>query len=460
MKKLSNFFMSIISVFMMLLAPLKNVKKQETIKPVSLFRLDLQFFAARTLADIEKRQKEIRELLHGDSDVNLEEIEEELRALDEEKQRLKTDIEKRQAMLDKIGSGEIESRQIEKPLEQRSKNLEVRNLSWNQAIETEEYRSAWLKDMMGQSLSEEERSLMYKVNDEYRAFTHNTENTAILIPKTVVAGIWTRAEETSSLWKEVRKFRVTGELSMIKGNEAASEAEWYVEEDEVDTKELTFGQLILNGCELARAIQVTWKLRKMAIQEFEAYIISEIGKKMGKALAHGVYVGKGKPGTGDTFKPEPLGIKTALLAEAGTPQVNEYTAADGMKYDDLVDLLANLHSSYAGGAKIYANYRTITSTFMKIKDANDRPYWVADPARPGSGYILGFKVEADEAIPVGEVLAANLSEGYIANINEDVTMHREEQMKKRLTDYMGYAIVDGAPLDNKAFSILRITPVA
>src|SRR5690606_6633136 len=106
-----------------------------------------------------------------------------------------------------------------------------------------------------------------------------------------------------------------------------NEAEWYVEADEVDSKELGFGSVNLTGCELARDIQVTWKLRKMAIPEFEAYIIREIGKKMGKALAHGVYAGRGKPGTGETFKPEPLGIKTALNAEEDPSQVIEYDEA-------------------------------------------------------------------------------------------------------------------------------------
>lgn len=408
----------------------------------------------KRMKEILERKAEIRTLLQGEDDVDVKALQEEVRALGEEQQK----IEERQQIAASIETGQMEGRDIKKPDDGRKpdRREEVRQMSWNDAIETDEYRSAWLRDMMGKPLSEDERSLVHDINDEYRAFTHTTENTAILIPKTVVAGIWSRAEEISALWTEVRKFYVPGELTMAKGNESASEAEWYVEADEVDSKELGFGAVNLTGCELARDIQVTWKLRKMAVPEFEAYIISEIGKKMGKALAHGVYIGKGKPGTGETFKPEPLGIKTALNADTDSPQVIEYAAADGISYDNLVDLLANLHSSYAAGAKIYANYRTITSTFMKIKDANERPYWVADPARPGSGFILGFKVEPDEAIPVGEVMAANLQEGYIANINEDVTMHREDQMKKRLTDYMGYAIVDGAPLDNKAFSILQV----
>ena len=34
----------------------------------------------------------------------------------------------------------------------------------------------------------------------------------------------------------------------------------------------TFGQLTLTGCELAKSITVTWKMRAMAIDEFIPYI--------------------------------------------------------------------------------------------------------------------------------------------------------------------------------------------
>lgn len=51
----------------------------------------------------------------------------------------------------------------------------------------------------------------------------------------------------------------------------------------------------------------------------------------------------------------------------------------------------------------------------------------------------------------------NPNAGYIANINEDITMYKEEHVRERLTDYMGYAIVDGDVVDTEAFVILKVS---
>lgn len=403
------------------------------------------------IKEIEIRMAAILALLDSNDDVNVTELNTEVDALNEERSK----IEARQATAAKINTGTIVTRTIEQP--KGVVNVDVRNLKWDAALETEEYRSAWAKDMMGQTLEEEERSFIDKVNQEYRAFTHDTDNTAILIPKTVADGIWKRAEEQSSLWTDVRKLRVRGELTLLGSDNTGDDARWYTEDDEVDTDKLGFADLNLTGCELAKAIQVTWKLRKMALPEFESYIQTEIGERMGKSLGHAVYSGKGKPGVGDTFKPEPLGIKTALSAESGTPQVKEY--ADGkITYEDLTGVMGGLHSAYANGTTIYANNSTIWNKLANILDARDIPLFIADVKTGGVGRIFGLTVKSDAGIPDNEILVGNLGAGYVANINEDVTMHRDEQMKKRLTDYMGYAIVDGAPRDNLAFTILVPTP--
>lgn len=401
----------------------------------------------KRLKEILDRKQEIRTSLQGDEDIDVKAIETELRELEDEEKK----IQERREMADKIQTGEIEGRAIEMP--KFEAKAEVRNLKWDKALETEEYRSAWAKDMMGMSLDEEERSFMDKVNEEYRAFTHTTDNTAILIPKTVADGIWKRAEEQSSLWTDVRKLRVRGELTLLGSDHNGDDARWYTEDEEVDTDKLGFADLNLTGCELAKAIQVTWKLRKMALPEFEAYIQTEIGERMGKSLGAAVYAGKGKPGVGDSFKPEPLGIKTALSAETDTPQIKEY--ADGkITYENLTGVMGGLHSAYANGTTIYANNKTIWNKLANILDARGIPLFIADVKSGGVGRIFGLTVKSDAGIPDDEILVGNLGAGYIANINEDVTMHRDEQMKKRLTDYMGYAIVDGAPRDTLAFTIL------
>lgn len=406
------------------------------------------------LQEILARKQEIRSLLEGDQEVDVKAIENELRELQEEEAKI---IEKRK-IAEGIQLGTVETRTIVKPIDEGNAASEIRNMKWNDAIETEEYRSAWAKDMMGATLTSEERETLDRVNEEYRAFTHNTENTQILVPKTVAAGIWKRAEEQYPLWADVRKLRVSGNLTMIKSDGNGINGKWYDEEDTVDTDQLGFGQIDLTGCELAKAIQVTWKLRKMALPEFEAYIIREIGDRMGISLSTAVYVGKGKPGVGDTFKPEPRGIKTVLKAESNTPQIATYAEADGVVFKDLTGLMALLHSSYVNGSTIYANNSTIWNTLANIVDGQGRPMFIADIQSGGVGRILGRSIKPDAAIPEGEILIGNVSSGYLANINEDITMYREEHVRQRLTDYMGYAIVDGDVLDSKAFVILEMTP--
>lgn len=141
-------------------------------------------------------------------------------------------------------------------------------------VNTEEqaYTNAWAKDMMGQKLSEEEQEVFNTVNSRFNnEFTHDTNNTQVLIPETVAAGIWKRAEEQYPLWADVRKLRVKGNLTMIKGNNSAT-GQWYDEDTKVDTDELEFGTLDLTGNELAKAVQVTWKLRKMAIRDRKSVV--------------------------------------------------------------------------------------------------------------------------------------------------------------------------------------------
>lgn len=411
----------------------------------------------KRLREILERKQEIRTSLQGEEQVDLNVLETELRELDKEQK----EIEKREELAQSIAGGELEGRQIPNPFEQGDeKKMDVRSLKWDAAIETDEYRSAWLKDMAGRPVSAEERGMLDRINDEYREFTHTTENSQILIPKTVAAGIWKRAEEQHALWADVQKFYVTGNLSMIKSDGNAVDAEWYDEDTIVDTDELGFGTVDLTGCELAKAIQVTWKLKKMALPEFEAYLIREIGDRMGAALSKAVYSGKGKPGVGDTFKPEPRGIKTVLAAEASTPQIKEYVVADGVKYADLTGVMAAIHSSY-NGVSIYASNNTIWNLLANIVDGQGRPMFVADVMAGGVGRLFGRSIKPDATIPDGEILVGDLMGGYVANINEDITMYREDHVRARLTDYMGYAIVDGDVRDSKAFVILQaevVTP--
>lgn len=312
---------------------------------------------------------------------------------------------------------------------------------------SEEYKMAWAKSLMGKPLTGDEQSVYDMVNE---AFTHTTENTSIVIPKTVSRGIWEKAAEMYPYFADVTKTYVNGVLSMVQEN-TSSDAGWYEENTENEDGKETFKEFTLSGCELSRSITVSWKLKEMSIEDFIPYIQRKMARKMGAAAGYGATHGKGNT---VKDKPEPIGTVTALLSEEGTPQVVKYTKANGITYANILETRAKIKSGYASGLKIYANSTTIWTKLAGILDANKRPIFVPDPTGSGKIRILGMIVEEDDSMRDGEVLFSNPSEGYHMNINKEMSMMTEEHVKKRNTDYCGYAIMDGNIVTSEAHALL------
>lgn len=317
--------------------------------------------------------------------------------------------------------------------------------------ESEIYLNAWAKNMMGMSLEGDEKTVFDKVNNDYRNQVQTAADHVVLIPETVRDGIWKEAGELYPILGDVRMTFVPGDLTILKEIDSGDDAQWYDEKDEVKDDGFQIGELNLTGCELAKNIPVSWKLRKMAVNEFIAYITSLLAEKMGAALAKAIVSGKGKPGAGDTFKAEPKGIKTAL---EGTQQIVDYSG-EKPSYEDLTKAMAKIHSTYKNGAVIYANGATIWEGLANIVDGNNRPIFIPDVTSGGVGRIFGLVVKEEDAVADGEVLIGNVARGYVMNVNENMTIYTEDHIKRRYTDYMGYAIVDGDVLTEKAFVLLK-----
>lgn len=331
----------------------------------------------------------------------------------------------------------------------------------NKVDEKKAYETAWAKAMQGKPLNKNEQELYDRINAEFtNTYTHDTGNTSVLIPETVVAGIWSRATEGYPLLADVKKFNVKGTLTIKKHTAiAAGDAAWYDESTSTADEKNTFGELTLTGCELAKAITVTWKLRSMATEEFIPYIISELGERVGVALGTAISQGKGKPGENDQFKAEPLGIETALLAESNTPQVVTYNPAastpDPLAYEDFTAAIGKIHSSYLSGAAIYANNKTIWGQLANLTDTTGRPLFIPDLTSGGVGRMFGFVVKADAGVSDDSIIIGNPNAGYVFNTNEPMSVATEEHVKSRTVDYAAYTIVDGGLLDTKAFALIK-----
>jgi HK97 family phage major capsid protein len=311
------------------------------------------------------------------------------------------------------------------------------------------YEQAWAKSLMGQDLSNDERNAFAKINNLSNEFTHTTVNTPTLIPDSVVAGITALMEEQYPLLADVRKFNVSGNLTMNRHDSiVAGDAAWYTEDVAVADEENKFSQFTLTGHELAKAVTVSWKMKSMAVKEFIPFIQREIASRMGIAKATAVSHGSGVN--------QPKGIVTVLKGEVGTPQVIEYAA---LAYENITNAISKIHSSLLNGVAIYANNSTIWNTLANLKDDVGRPLFIPDVSSGGVGRMFGRVVKADGSLQEGEILFGNADRGYILNTNEPMKLVTEDHAKPRETDYVAYEIVDGDVFEPKAFALLAVQEV-
>lgn len=320
------------------------------------------------------------------------------------------------------------------------------------------YENAWAKEMMGLGLEANEASVFENTNKAFKNAVQTTNPHAVVIPETVTQNIWTEAKALYPIIADTNMTFVPGDFTILKETNSGDDAAWYDEDTEVVDGEFGLGELNLTGCELAKSVSISWKLRKMSIKAFIPYITNLLAEKMGAALAKGIASGKGKPGAGETFKPEPRGIITAIMAESGIPQVVTYGSNDALSYDKLAKAMSKIKSTYKTGAAIYATSTTIWDQLATLKDENGRPLFVPDVTSGGVGRIFGLVVKEEDSVADGSILFGNVKRGYVANVNENMSIYTEDHVKKRYTDYMEYAIIDGDVLTTKAFAL--IAPVA
>ena len=308
------------------------------------------------------------------------------------------------------------------------------------------YEDVFAKVALQRDLNEDEINLFNQMNPE-NVYTHNTTNTEIVIPETVIGGIIDTMKELHPILADVVATRIKGTVKYVKRTGIpAGDADYYDEATPTADEENKFGELTLNGKELSKAVTVTWKLQAMAVADFIPFITRELGERMGVAKAKAFVKGKG-----DAKYPQ--GVVTAIEAEASTPQKVSYKA-DGLTYKDITAAMAKIKSGYVSGAKIYANNATVWGTLANLMDGQGRPLFIPDVTTGGVGRIFGIPVMEEDAMGDGEILIGNMAAGYKENISEDMKLVTENHAKARTTDFVGYEVHDGGVIDEKAFAYL------
>lgn len=373
-----------------------------------------------------------------------------------EKAEVEAEVEEKAPEKKEDGAEKVEKENINFCVMENRSGLTFKNEAEPKALHTvggtmmkKTYKEAFMNAVRGMKLDQEEASLIASKNKAFSdAFTHDTTNTAIVIPRETQDKIWARAMEGYGVLEDLNRLHVKGELRMVK-HKAIEEgdAAWYVEATPTADEKNTFDDVLLKGHELSKAVTISWKLRAMAMDDFENFLIREIGQRISIALGTAVTQGDGTN--------QPMGILTAV--KKVKDQVVSVAKTGTVTYSELLKLVSKVHSSYKPGAKLYANSTTIWTVLANVLDANGRPFFEATAGSDGVGNALGFVVKEDASLKDDEILFGNPSVGYLFNVNEEMSMTTEDHAKERKTDYVAYMIADGNVLDEKAFAVLSLT---
>jgi HK97 family phage major capsid protein len=379
----------------------------------------------KRLQEVLKRMKEIQVEVR-DGNVS-EELEKELDALIEEKNQ----IEARQKDLNKkFDEGSIVKVDFEDPEERDAQQI--------QAV----YRSAYLKRLMNKQLTKVEE----------RAITSATSSGGYAIPTETWSKIQEKMVQVSILYPRVNKLFVQGKLSLPIEN-VNSDASWVAEGAGGSDGTDTLDDIAYGAYDLIKLQTITAQMSTMSIDDFEAWLVRVMAKKMARAIDKAIISGAGSGSN------QPTGIENAVSWVDGT-NATEIANAAAWTYDDIVEFLGILDAAHAQGAEVIINRKTLYGNIYKIKDSNGNPIFVPNSQDGNSGKLMGYPVTVFDQLEDDVMYFGNL-ENFTYNFNKDVEIAHDDSVgfTKATRTYRAHALVDGHLLDTSAFAKLYVAAV-
>lgn len=282
---------------------------------------------------------------------------------------------------------------------------------------------AFAKKCLGRNdfTEEEKRALGDAVTTTATTFVQATadaqgvNNGGLFIPKSIILELEQRAENDSPIWRDIRKLRVNGNVD-VPYLYAGDDANWYAELNNTANEGNEYKAITLVGRELAKNIEITWKLDQMTPEGFIDFIIDELYEKMFKAKVTAVIYG-----TGSTYN-QPTGITNGLVA---------VTTGD-TPIDTIADVKASLSTKAKKGAKVYVSPAVADAIRFYKSTAGAYPYLMGLPAG----------IEEDPYLTNNDIVVGNMR-NYVWNEQEEIRLDRDINMPKRTVIYGTYQVCDG-----------------
>jgi len=389
------------------------------------------YYRTQSVEDMQKRAAEIGKEIDSNADADVEALNIELKGIKEARDNAETRSEAKKTLSFFEGSDM-------KP-QKRSFDAET-------VLDTEEYRSAFFKTMLGHRLNEAEKRA-FELATETRDDAYNTSgNSAAVLPTHTMNEIIKKARTMGGLLAECRAFSMPTKISIPIGT-PSTKAAWHTEASAVDSESVTVANVSFDGYEIMKVFSISEKARKMSIGAFESYLVDELRACVLETIADALINGTGSS--------QGTGLETGVTwSTSGANKNHVQVAKTGtIAYTDVVAMVALLKRGYTAGAKMAMNNATLYNVFYGMLDSAQRPIFIADPKDESIGKVLGFPVVIDDNIADNTVYFGNFSKYLGYNMPEGITIEssRESSFKKGVVDYRAMAIADCKPLVTEAF---------
>ena len=282
------------------------------------------------------------------------------------------------------------------------------------AIDSPEYRVAFLKNLQGKELSAEERTA---VNAAGAVIPTQTMNEII------------HKLEMNPLIAAVDVSNIPGYVK-FPYESACNEASWL--DMGVGSTDSTdaIGYFTLGAYKLIKTVEIDADVDAMSIDAFEAYLVSRLVNKIEKAVDAGIISGSGTT--------QCTGILTAKSEEDMT-----FTRG-GLTWAQLCAIMGKLKGEYHNGAKFVMNPEFFFGKVIGMVDSSKQRVVVLDPQGAVKYNVMGYPAILDGNLSSEEILFGDLK-AYKFNFAKAVEVRKSEEaeFRKGSKVYRAMTLADG-----------------
>lgn len=328
---------------------------------------------------------------------------------------------------------EIERRQAEEAYRQRTEGGQSRQ----NPLEDAEYRRAFIDYLVNgvNGLSAESRAAIEKRSPI------SGLSAGVLIPSALASSVEIALKNYGGLFEAAQIITTSagGDLTLPTINDTAAKATIVAEYEQSTRRTPSFGSKVLKAYTYRTPIiPVSIELLQDSAFNLDALLSGLLAESFGRGVNEHLTTGSGSG--------QPTGIVTAATA------IETKAAANGLTFDNIIDLIKGVDSNYAKVGKFMLNHNTLWE-LAKIKDLQGRYIWQdslkeGTPATIlGKGYVLNDDI-ADIGAGNASVLFGDLSKYKIRLVKDFKVIRLNELLAEYLSiGLFGFARVDGNLLD-------------